>query len=322
MARSSRRHSPRSPNSTTSFASRAATIPTCSRPRSRIASAGAPDDPARACTSWGRSKRASCSVDRVVLGALVEGVWPPETRSDPWLSRPMRLELGLDLPERRVGLSAHDFAQLLGTPEVILSRAGEARRRADGRVALHAAACGGRGRETLGRRDRPRREISRLGARSRSRRQGQGHASARGRRPPLDARPTQLSVTEIEHWLRDPYTIYAKHILKLLPLDAVDTPPGARDRGTVIHGAIGEFTETYAKGLPRRPARRAARARREAFRAAAGFPRGARILVAALRAHRALVRRLGGATPRGMPRRFTPRCAPRSTSRSTSASSS
>ena len=35
----------------------------------------------------------------------------------------MRLDLGLDLPERRVGLSAHDFAQLLGAPEVILTRA-------------------------------------------------------------------------------------------------------------------------------------------------------------------------------------------------------
>src|SRR5438270_2490251 len=61
--------------------------------------------------------------DRVVLGGMVEGVWPPETRTDPWLSRPMRLELGLDLPERRIGLSAHDFAQLLGTPDVILTRA-------------------------------------------------------------------------------------------------------------------------------------------------------------------------------------------------------
>src|SRR6185437_8622459 len=63
------------------------------------------------------------SVDRLVLGGLVENVWPPETRGDPWLSRPMRRELGLDLPERRIGLSAHDFAQALGAPEVILSRA-------------------------------------------------------------------------------------------------------------------------------------------------------------------------------------------------------
>ena len=35
----------------------------------------------------------------------------------------MRHQLGLDLPERRIGLSAHDFAQLLGHDEVILSHA-------------------------------------------------------------------------------------------------------------------------------------------------------------------------------------------------------
>src|SRR5690606_10974037 len=44
-------------------------------------------------------------IDRVVLGGLNEATWPPETRSDPWLSRPMRRALGLDPPERRIGLS-------------------------------------------------------------------------------------------------------------------------------------------------------------------------------------------------------------------------
>ena len=61
-------------------------------------------------------------VDRVVIGGLVEGVWPPDPRTDPWLSRPMRQALGLDLPERRIGLAAHDFAQLLGAREVFLTR--------------------------------------------------------------------------------------------------------------------------------------------------------------------------------------------------------
>jgi ATP-dependent helicase/nuclease subunit B len=62
-------------------------------------------------------------------------------------------------------------------------------------------------------------------------------------------------VTEIEHWLRDPYTIYAKHILKLQPLEFVDTPPGAADRGTIIHNAIGDFAKKYAKELPPNAAR-------------------------------------------------------------------
>jgi ATP-dependent helicase/nuclease subunit B len=71
--------------------------------------------------------------------------------------------------------------------------------------------------------------------------------------PPLEARPAELSVTQIEDLLRDPYTIYARHVLQLRPLDAVDTPPGARDRGSVIHGAVAEFTEKYAQALPADP---------------------------------------------------------------------
>ncbi len=72
-------------------------------------------------------------------------------------------------------------------------------------------------------------------------------------RPPRAARPTYLSVTDVEHWLRDPYTIYAKHVLRLAPLEPVDTQPGARDRGNVIHGAIGEFTQAFSDRLPRDP---------------------------------------------------------------------
>jgi ATP-dependent helicase/nuclease subunit B len=191
------------------------------------------------------------TVDRVVLGGLVEGVWPPDTRSDPWLSRPMRRDLGLDLPERRIGLSAHDFAQLAGTPDVVLTRAaklGGAPTVASRFVQRLAAVAGEHWTAMLARGGQ---YVAWARALDRA---GSVKPVPRPRpRPPLDARPGRLSVTEIEHWLRDPYTIYAKHILRLRPLDAVDTPPGARDRGTVIHGAIGEFTETYAKGLPADP---------------------------------------------------------------------
>jgi ATP-dependent helicase/nuclease subunit B len=65
-------------------------------------------------------------------------------------------------------------------------------------------------------------------------------------RPPLATRPKGLSVTEIEHWLRDPYTIYAKHILRLRPLDPVDAEPGAAERGTFIHAAIAEFARNFS----------------------------------------------------------------------------
>jgi ATP-dependent helicase/nuclease subunit B len=189
------------------------------------------------------------SVDRIVLGGLNEGTWPPDTRSDPWLSRPMRLELGLNLPELRVGLSAHDFAQGLGAREVILTRASKQSGAPTVRsrfVQRLAAVVGD---------DRWQAALAR-GARYADYARAIDHPAKVSSAPrpqpvpPPEARPTQLSVTDIENWLRDPYTIYAKHVLQLFPFEAIDTPPGAADRGTFIHDAIGEFTKTFADALP------------------------------------------------------------------------
>jgi ATP-dependent helicase/nuclease subunit B len=189
--------------------------------------------------------------DCVVLGGLVEGTWPPDSRSDAWLSRPMRLDLGLDLPERRIGLTAHDFAQLLGTREVILTLAGKVAGAptVPSRFIQRLAAVAGtrwqsavtRGNNYL------------AWARELDRPDQVTPAPRPAPKPPRAARPKGLSVTEIEHWLRDPYTIYAKHVLRLVPLDAVDAAPGAAARGTFIHAAIGDFTELFAKDLPRDP---------------------------------------------------------------------
>ena len=61
--------------------------------------------------------------DRLVLAGLEEGVWPQAAPIDPFLSRPLRAAIGLPPPERRVGLSAHDFAQAACAPEVVLLHA-------------------------------------------------------------------------------------------------------------------------------------------------------------------------------------------------------
>ena len=79
-------------------------------------------------------------------------------------------------------------------------------------------------------------------------------------KPPRATRPLKLSVTAIEDWLRDPYTIYAKYILQLDPLDPVDMPLSAADRGSAIHDALGEFTQDLCRRAARRSRARAARA--------------------------------------------------------------
>jgi ATP-dependent helicase/nuclease subunit B len=186
---------------------------------------------------------------RVILGGLVEGVWPPAPRADPWLSRPMRHDLGLDLPERRIGLSAHDFAQLLGANEVILTHATKAggAPAVASRFLHRLEAVAGQDRwKAIKRRGED--YIRYAGALDRP--ENVSPQAAPQPKPVRALRPTRMSVTEIEDWLRDPYTIYARKILRLLPLDPVDMPLSAADRGSAIHAALGEFTDTFPGALP------------------------------------------------------------------------
>ncbi|MEN3289306.1 MAG: ATP-dependent helicase/nuclease subunit, partial [Bradyrhizobium sp.] len=213
-----------------------------------------PERPGAKLQIYGPLEARLMQADRIIIGGLIEGVWPPAPRIDPWLSRPMRHQLGLDLPERRIGLSAHDFAQLLGAPDVILSHAAKSggapavasrflhRLQAVAGEAMWKAAS--RRGETYVRYaealDQPARVTP---------------VDQPAPKPPLAARPTRLSVTAIEDWLRDPYTIYARYILNLSALDPVDMPLSAADRGSAIHDAIGAFTEEFANQLPPDPAR-------------------------------------------------------------------
>jgi ATP-dependent helicase/nuclease subunit B len=208
-----------------------------------------PEKPGATLHIYGPLESRLMQTDRVIVGGLIEGVWPPASRTDPWLSRPMRHELGLDLPERRIGLSAHDFAQLLGTENVVLSHSAKA-----GGAPAVASRFLHRLEAVAG---EARWEAAKVaGAQYVDFAQALDAPDAvrpvrqPAPAPPLATRPLRLSVTAIEDWLRDPYTIYARHILKLEPLEPVDMPLSAADRGSAIHDALGEFTKTYARDLP------------------------------------------------------------------------
>ena len=211
-----------------------------------------PEKPGAALHIYGPLESRLMQTDRVIAGGLIEGVWPPAPRTDPWLSRPMRHELGLDLPERRIGLSAHDFVQLLGTEDVILSHSAKA-----GGAPAVASRFLHRLEAVAG---ESRWEAAKLAGKQYVDFALALDAPAEVRpveqpapTPPRATRPLKLSVTSIEDWLRDPYTIYARHILKLDALDPVDMPLSVADRGSAIHNAIGEFTKTFAKDLPADP---------------------------------------------------------------------
>ena len=67
-------------------------------------------------------------------------------------------------------------------------------------------------------------------------------------RPPLEARPRQLSVSSIEQWRRDPYGLYARRILRLDVLDPLEQELGAAERGSQLHKVLDEFLKAYPDG--------------------------------------------------------------------------
>lgn len=69
-------------------------------------------------------------------------------------------------------------------------------------------------------------------------------------RPPAEARPKELSVTEIGTWQRNPYAIYARHVLGLRALDPLDEEIDAAERGSMIHKVLDEFVQKYPAELP------------------------------------------------------------------------
>ncbi|MEM9223271.1 MAG: PD-(D/E)XK nuclease family protein [Pseudomonadota bacterium] len=177
--------------------------------------------------------------DHVVLGGLNEGVWPTVPDGGPWMSRAMMAAFGLDLPERRIGLSAHDFLIAAHAPRLTLARA----MRSGGEPTVASrwwqrllAFTGDAGEPALA---RGRRLIALCAALDE--RPSAPRAVRPAPTPPLTARPTRFSVTEIGRLVRDPYAVYARRVLGLKPLDPLDADPDRGDRGQVIHKVLQRY---------------------------------------------------------------------------------
>ncbi len=191
------------------------------------------------------------AADLKILGGLNEGVWPPEPTPDPWMSRPMKQAFGLPLPEQRVGLSAHDFVESLGAENVVLTRA----RRSGGaptvpsrfwtRLETVLRAAGHEALAPLTPSEPWAAWVHALDA------PGAFRPCAQPRPcPDVAARPKTLSVTEIGLWRRNPYAIYARHILKLRPLEDLDADVTAADLGTLVHQTLEVFLRTLGPNWP------------------------------------------------------------------------
>lgn len=199
---------------------------------------------------WGALEARLQSVDTLVIGGLNEGVWPRKPESDRFMSRLMKTGIDLEPPERRIGLAAHDFQMAMGAKKVVLARSA---RSGDApavpsrwlqRILTfvgkdHAGMLRQRGDELL------------AWARALDAGEKENFAPRPQPKPPLNVRPQHFSVTEIETLRRDPYAVYARRILSLMPLDPVIRDPGAAERGTLFHAILHLFSARAAD--PRAP---------------------------------------------------------------------
>jgi len=176
--------------------------------------------------------------DVTVLGGLNEGKWPAQPNPGPWMNRPMRDVLGMQMPERDIGMTAHDFVQAFGGDHVTITwseRIGGApavpsRWVVTAQMLITAAL----GTKPVSRDDMH--WASLLDLPEQVAPVGKPRPT-----PPVKSRPRRFSVTEVETLIRDPYAIYAKKILRLEPLPELLAQDRHALRGTVIHDALDHY---------------------------------------------------------------------------------
>ncbi|MFK7868216.1 MAG: double-strand break repair protein AddB [Roseobacter sp.] len=211
------------------------------------------DAPYSGIMIWGTLEARVQGADLVILAGLNEGSWPEAPAADPWLNRILRHKAGLLLPERRIGLSAHDYQQAIAAPEVWLSRSirsDEAETvvarwvnrllnllnglpEADGPACVAQMRNRGDDWLTLARSFEA---VDRIPA-----------APRPSPVPPVSARPRKLSVTEIQRLIRDPYAIYARHVLGLKKTGPLVQTADALLRGTLSHDILEAFVRSYLR---------------------------------------------------------------------------
>lgn len=191
---------------------------------------------------WGLLEARLQNPDLIILAGLSESIWPEAADPGPWMSRAMRVDAGLEPPERRQGQAAHDFQMAMGNNQVLITRAervgsGPA---VPSRLLQRIAAFVGVENMT---------SIEQRGAKWVHWARQIDHvpevkeAVRPQPSPPADQRPRSLSITDVEALIYSPYDLYAKYVLGLRKLGPLGDDPDARERGTLIHEILGQFVQ-------------------------------------------------------------------------------
>jgi ATP-dependent helicase/nuclease subunit B len=197
---------------------------------------------------WGPLEARLQRRDRMILASLNEGAWPRLPPAESFLNRRLRREAGLPDPDERVGLSAHDFAQLASAPDLILLRA----RRVDDKPAvasrwlwrLRTLAAGGLGDSAAAEavlRPSPGQDPLAWADALRTPPRTEGLKPPAPKPPVHLRRLGKLSPSRVGRLIRDPYADFATVVLRLEPRLRPGAPFDAASRGRALHTALERF---------------------------------------------------------------------------------
>jgi ATP-dependent helicase/nuclease subunit B len=182
--------------------------------------------------------------DRVILGALNAEYWPGMLKHSPWLNTAQLQALGLSTEQDKSILSAHDALMFASHPHVVITYSGRLRNSPAApspyleRLLAYFEAKGFSA-ESL---DAPH---YRVWADALFVAEHFAPSSPVAPCPPTHERPRTLNVSQLDDLFRDPYRIYARSVLGLEALDALDSDPDASDYGQMAHALIAAYVAAW-----------------------------------------------------------------------------
>ena len=168
------------------------------------------------------------TADVVILTGLNEGMFPSIGYENSWLPRNISEKIGLPSPNRKVSLMALDFMNLSSGAEVYWLRSKQS-----GGVLTTESRFLSRVRVACGKIKTDDDILNSVRAKDNVEYKPLDYSAPM---PPIDR--SDVYVTEIELLIHNPYAFYAKHILKLRPLDDYWVLPDARNFGMLVHDVI------------------------------------------------------------------------------------
>ncbi len=178
--------------------------------------------------------------DLAIISSLNEGSLP-EISAENWLGKKIKKDLKIDKSSKQIGINAYDFCNHFCNSRVILTRSINSNNAptTPSRFILKL--------QSLAKKINLNFDDGAIYLQVLKQIEEQQLTDSNmiilrpNPKPPIHYRPTNYAITDIAKLIRDPYSIYARKILKLKALNKIDYEPANAEFGSFIHEILEKF---------------------------------------------------------------------------------